>query len=140
MEMMITVAVLAIIVSFAIPNYLRYTENTRLMQARTVISQIQQDIQSVKLVEGSLGADNAAIVSNVTSILNNNKSQSMIKQNELNQFYAFSVVEGAGVGQYFFNITPINTSKKGLYMDQSGNAFKCPDASSVSSQSDCEKM
>jgi type IV pilus assembly protein PilE len=139
-EMMITLAILAIIVSFAIPVYLRYTENTRLTQARTVISQIQQDIQSVKLIEGSLGGDNTAIVSKVTSILENNKSKSIINQNELNQFYAFNVVAGSSTGQYFFNVTPIDTSKKGLYMDQSGNAFKCPSAAEVSSHSGCEKM
>ena len=139
-EMMITLAILAIIVSFAIPVYLRYTENTRLTQARTVISQIQQDIQSVKLIEGSLGGDNTAIVSKVTSILENNKSKSIINQNELNQFYAFNVVAGSSTGQYFFNVTPIDTSKKGLYMDQSGNAFKCPSAAGVSSHSGCEKM
>ena len=139
-EMMITLAILAIIVSFAIPVYLRYTENTRLTQARTVISQIQQDIHSVKLIEGSLGGDNTAIVSKVTSILENNKSKSIINQNELNHFYAFNVVAGSSTGQYFFNVTPIDTSKKGLYMDQSGNAFKCPSAAEVSSHSGCEKM
>ena len=43
-------------------------------------------------------------------------------------------------GQYFFNVTPINASKNGLYMDQSGNAFKCPNASSVTTRTGCEKM
>ena len=56
LEMMVVVAILAIIAGVAIPSYLNHVENTRLTQARTVIVQVQQDVQRVKLVEGSLGA------------------------------------------------------------------------------------
>ena len=140
MEMMVVVAILAIIAGIAIPSYIRYVENSRLSQARAVITQIQQDIQRVKLVQGSLGANSAAVVATVQGILVNGKSQGMINENGLNRFYGFAVVAGANSGQYFFNITPINTSKKGLYVDQSGNAFKCPDANSVTTRTGCEKM
>ena len=63
-----------------------------------------------------------------------------LNENGLNRFYGFAVVAGANTGQYFFNVTPINASKNGLYMDQSGNAFKCPNASSVTTRTGCEKM
>ena len=68
------------------------------------------------------------------------EAQGLIAENDLSRFYGFNVVAGANTGQYFFDVSPINVSKKGLYMDQSGNTFKCPDASSVSSHSGCEKM
>ena len=140
MEMMIVVAILAIIAGVAIPSYLNHVENTRITQARAVIVQVQQDVQRVKLVQGSLGADSNAVVTSVQGVLNGAKAQGLITENNLNRFYGFSVVAGASTGQYFFNVTPINTSKKGLYMDQSGNAFKCPDASSVSSHTGCDSM
>ena len=140
MEMMIVVAILAIIAGVAIPSYLNHVENTRITQARAVIAQVQQDVQRVKLVQGSLGADSNAVVTSVQGVLNGAKAQGLITENNLNRFYGFSVVAGASTGQYFFNVTPINTSKKGLYMDQSGNAFKCPDASSVSSHTGCDSM
>ena len=140
MEMMIVVAILAIIAGVAIPSYLNHVENTRITQARAVIVQVQQDVQRVKLVQGSLGADSNAVVTSVQGVLNGAKAHGLITENNLNRFYGFSVVAGASTGQYFFNVTPINTSKKGLYMDQSGNAFKCPDASSVSSHTGCDSM
>ena len=140
MEMMVVVAILAIIAGIAIPSYLNHVENTRITQARAVMAQVQQDIQRVKLVQGSLGADSNAVVASVEGVLNSAKAQGLIAENNLERFYGFSVVAGASTGQYFFNVTPINTSKKGLYMDQSGNAFKCPDASSVSSHSGCKGM
>ena len=140
MEMMIVVAILAIIAGVAIPSYLNHVENTRITQARAVIVQVQQDVHRVKLVQGSLGADSNAVVTSVQGVLNGAKAQGLITENNLNRFYGFSVVAGASTGQYFFNVTPINTSKKGLYMDQSGNAFKCPDASSVSSHTGCDSM
>ena len=140
MEMMIVVDILAIIAGVAIPSYLNHVENTRITQARAVIVQVQQDVQRVKLVQGSLGADSNAVVTSVQGVLNGAKAQGLITENNLNRFYGFSVVAGASTGQYFFNVTPINTSKKGLYMDQSGNAFKCPDAGSVSSHTGCDSM
>ena len=140
MEMMVVVAILAIIAGIAIPSYLNHVENTRITQARAVMAQVQQDIQRVKLVQGSLGADSNAVVASVEGVLNSAKAQGLIAENNLERFYGFSVVAGASTGQYFFNVTPINTSKNGLYMDQSGNAFKCPDASSVSSHSGCKGM
>ena len=140
MEMMVVVAILAIIVGIAIPSYLNHVENTRIAQARAVIVQVQQDVQRVKLVQGSLGANSAAVVASVQGVLNGEKAKGLMAENNLNRFYGFSVVEGASKGQYFFNVTPINTSKKGLYMDQSGNAFKCPDAGSVSSHTGCDSM
>ena len=140
MEMMIVVAILAIIAGVAIPSYLNHVENTRITQARAVIVQVQQDVQRVKLVQGSLGADSNAVVTSVQGVLNGAKAQGLITENNLNRFYGFSVVAGASTGQYFFNVTPINASKKGLYMDQSGNAFKCPDAGSVSSHTGCDSM
>ena len=140
MEMMIVVAILAIIAGVAIPSYLNHVENTRITQARAVIVQVQQDVQRVKLVQGSLGADSNAVVTSVQAVLNGAKAQGLITENNLNRFYGFSAVAGASTGQYFFNVTPINTSKKGLYMDQSGNAFKCPDAGSVSSHTGCDSM
>ena len=140
MEMMIVVAILAIIAGVAIPSYLNHVENTRITQARAVIVQVQQDVQRVKLVQGSLGADSNAVVTSVQGVLNGAKAQGLITENNLNRFYGFSGVAGASTGQYFFNVTPINTSKKGLYMDQSGNAFKCPDAGSVSSHTGCDSM
>ena len=140
LELIITIAILAVIAGIAIPNYLNYVENTRITQARAVMAQVQQDIQRVKLVQGSLGADSNAVVTSVEGVLNGAKAQGLIAENDLNRFYGFSVVEGASTGRYFFNVTPINTSKKGLYMDQSGNAFKCPSAAGVSSHSGCEKM
>ena len=140
MEMMIVVAILAIIAGVAIPSYLNHVENTRITQARAVIVQVQQDVQRVNLVQGSLGADSNAVVTSVQGVLNGAKAQGLITENNLNRFYGFSVVAGASTGQYFFNVTPINTSKKGLYMDQSGNAFKCPDAGSVSSHTGCDSM
>ena len=140
MEMMIVVAILALIAGVAIPSYLNHVENTRITQARAVIVQVQQDVQRVKLVQGSLGADSNAVVTSVQGVLNGAKAQGLITENNLNRFYGFSVVAGASTGQYFFNVTPINTSKKGLYMDQSGNAFKCPDAGSVSSHTGCDSM
>ena len=139
-EMMVVVAILAIIAGVAIPSYLNRVENTRITQARAVIVQVQQDVQRVKLVQGSLGADSNAVVTSVQGVLNGAKAQGLITENNLNRFYGFSVVAGASTGQYFFNVTPINTSKKGLYMDQSGNAFKCPDAGSVSSHTGCDSM
>ena len=139
-EMMVVVTILAIIAGIAIPNYMSYVENTRLAQARAVITQVQQDIQRVKLVEGSLGADSAAIVARVEGVLNGIKAQGLISENNLTDYYGFSVEAGSGLDQYFFNITPINASKKGLYMDQSGNTFKCPNAAGVSSHSGCETM
>ena len=139
-EMMVVVAILAIIAGVAIPSYLNHVENTRITQARAVIVQVQQDVQRVKLVQGSLGADSNAVVTSVQGVLNGAKAQGLITENNLNRFYGFSVVAGASTGQYFFNVTPINTSKKGLYMDQSGNAFKCPDAGSVSSHTGCDSM
>ena len=139
-EMMVVVAILAIIAGVAIPSYLNHVENTRITQARAVIAQVQQDVQRVKLVQGSLGADSNAVVTSVQGVLNGAKAQGLITENNLNRFYGFSVVAGASTGQYFFNVTPINTSKKGLYMDQSGNAFKCPDAGSVSSHTGCDSM
>ena len=140
LEMMVVVAILAIIAGFAIPSYLNHVENTRLTQARTVIVQVQQDVQRVKLVEGSLGATSSDVVARVQGIVSGSKAQGMITENDLNRFYDFNVVAGASTGQYFFDVSPINVSKKGLYMDQSGNTFKCPDASSVSSHSGCDKM
>ena len=140
MEMMVVVAILAIIAGIAIPSYLNHVQNTRITQARAVMAQVQQDIQRVKLVQGSLGADSNAVVASVEGVLNSAKAQGLIAENNLERFYGFSVVAGASTGQYFFIVTPINTSKKGLYMDQSGNAFKCPDASSVSSHSGCKGM
>ena len=139
-EMMVVVAILAIIAGVAIPSYLNHVENTRITQARAVIVQVQQDVQRVKLVQGSLGANSAAVVASVQGVLNGEKAKGLMAENNLNRFYGFSVVEGASKGQYFFNVTPINTSKKGLYMDQSGNAFKCPDAGSVSSHTGCDSM
>ena len=139
-EMMVVVAILAIIAGIAIPSYLNHVENTRITQARAVIVQVQQDVQRVKLVQGSLGADSNAVVTSVQGVLNGAKAQGLITENNLNRFYGFSVVAGTSTGQYFFNVTPINTSKKGLYMDQSGNTFKCPNAADVSSHSGCEKM
>ena len=140
LEMMVVVAILAIIAGFAIPSYLNHVENTRLTQARTVIVQVQQDVQRVKLVEGSLGATSSDVVARVQGIVSGSKAQGMITENDLNRFYDFNVVAGASTGQYFFDVSPINVSKKGLYMDQSGNTFKCPNASSVSSHSGCDKM
>ena len=140
LEMMVVVAILAIIAGFAIPSYLNHVENTRLTQARTVIVQVQQDVQRVKLVEGSLGATSSDVVARVQGIVSGSKAQGMITENDLNRFYGFSVVAGTSTGQYFFDVSPINVSKKGLYMDQSGNTFKCPNASSVSSHSGCDKM
>ena len=140
MEMMIVVAILAIIAGVAIPSYLNHVENTSITQSHAVIVQVQQDVQRVKLVQGSLGADSNAVVTSVQGVLNGAKAQGLITENNLNRFYGFSVVAGASTGQYFFNVTPINTSKKGLYMDQSGNAFKCPDAGSVSSHTGCDSM
>ena len=139
-EMMVVVAILAIIAGVAIPSYLNHVENTRITQARAVIAQVQQDVQRVKLVQGSLGANSGAVVTSVEGVLNGAKAKGLIAENNLKRFYGFSVVAGASTGQYFFNVTPINTSKKGLYMDQSGNAFKCPSAAGVSSHSGCEKM
>ena len=139
-EMMIVVAILAIIAGIAIPSYLNYVENTRLTQARAVILQVQQDVQRVKLVEGSLGATSSDVVSTVQSIVSGTRAQGLIAENDLNRFYSFNVVAGTNTGQYFFDVSPINVSKKGLYMDQSGNTFKCPNASSVSSHSGCDKM
>ena len=140
LEMMVVVAILAIIAGVAIPSYLNHVENTRLTQARTVIVQVQQDVQRVKLVEGSLGATSWDVVSRVQGIVSGSKTQGLITENDLNRFYSFNVVAGASTGQYFFDVSPINVSKKGLYMDQSGNTFKCPNASSVSSHSGCDKM
>ena len=140
LEMMVVVAILAIIAGIAIPSYLNHVENTRLTQARAVIVQVQQDVQRVKLVEGSLGTTSSDVVANVQSIVSGTKAQALIAENDLNRFYSFNVVAGANTGQYFFDVSPINVSKKGLYMDQSGNTFKCPNASSVSSHSGCDKM
>ena len=139
-EMMVVVAILAIIAGVAIPSYLNHVENTRITQARAVIVQVQQDVQRMKLVQGSLGANSGAVVASVEGVLNGTKAKGLIAENNLNRFYGFSVVAGTSTGQYFFNVTPINTSKKGLYMDQSGNAFKCPDAGSVSSHTGCDSM
>ena len=94
----------------------------------------------MKLVQGSLGANSGAVVASVDGVLNGTKAKGLIAENNLNRFYGFSVVAGTSTGQYFFNVTPINTSKKGLYMDQSGNTFKCPNASNVSSHSGCDRM
>ena len=140
LEMMVVVAILAIVAGIAIPSYLNHVENTRLTQARTVIVQVQQDVQRVKLVEGSLGATSSDVVARVQGIVSGSKAQGLITENDLNRFYGFNVVAGTSTGQYFFDVSPINVSKKGLYMDQSGNTFKCPNASSVSSHSGCEKM
>lgn len=139
-ELMVVVVILGIIIGITLPMYQRYVENTRLTQARTVITQIQQDINTLKLRQGSLGADNTAVVATVQNVLDSNKSQNLINENNLDDFYAFNVAGGAQVGQYVFNVTPLAISEKGLYVDQSGNAFKCPDAASVSSQTGCEKM
>ena len=140
LEMMVVVAILAIIAGIAIPSYLSHVENTRLTQARAVIVQVQQDVQRVKLVEGSLGATSSVVVARVQGIVTGTRAQGLIAENDLNRFYSFNVVAGANTGQYFFDVSPINISKKGLYMDQSGNTFKCPNASSVSSHSGCDKM
>ena len=140
MEMMIVVAILAIIAGVAIPSYLNHVENTRITQARAVIVQVQQDVQRVKLVQGSLGADSGAVGTSDKGGVTGARARGRMRENNLSRFYRFSVVAGASTGQYFFNVTPINTSKKGLYMDQSGNAFKCPDAGSVSSHTGCDSM
>lgn len=140
MELMVTVAILGIIAGIAVPNYFQYVENTRLTQVRTVMAQIQQEVQRVKLVNGSLGEDSAAVVDTVQGILDSDRIQGLINENDLGRFYDFEVVEGSHTGQYFFDAAPMNTSKRGLYMDQSGNAFKCPDAGSVSSHTGCDSM
>ena len=140
MELMITVAILGIVAGIALPNYFQYVENTRLTQARTVMAQIQQEVQRVKLVKGSLGTDGAAVVDTVQGILDSDRIQGLINENDLGRFYDFQVAEGSHTGQYFFDVSPMNSSKSGLYMDQSGNAFKCPNASNVSSHSGCDRM
>ena len=139
-EMMVVIAILGIIASIAIPSYLNHVEKTRLTQARAVVTQVQQEVQRVKLVEGTLGATSTDVVAKVQSIVSGANAQGLIAENDLNRFYNFNVTAGEHTGQYFFDVSPINVSKKGLYMDQSGNTFKCPDASSVSSHSGCEKM
>ena len=47
MELMVTVAILGIIAGIAVPNYFQYVENTRLTQVRTVMAQIQQEVQTL---------------------------------------------------------------------------------------------
>ena len=98
MEMMIVVAILAIIAGVAIPSYLNHVENTRITQARAVIVQVQQDVQRVKLVQGSLGADSNAVVTSVQGVLNGARAQGLITENNLSRFYGFSVVAGASTG------------------------------------------
>lgn len=141
MELMAVVIIIGIITAIALPMYQRYVDSTRLVQTRTLLTQVQQEIQTVKLREGSLGATPAAVKATVEGVLNSTANQSKRIESNLNNYYSFDVVTSGS--NYFLNVTPNTTSsaKQGLYMDQSGNAFKCASKEAVESRAtSCEKM
>lgn len=141
-EMIITIAILGILAAFAIPNYQRYLDNTRLVQAKTVIAQVQQEVQRVKLRDGTLGVNDAAITTTINTILNGVGSYGVNrrKENDLDQYYNFAI--SVSHSRYFYEVTAKNTAKKGLFVDQVGNAYKCDSNAKVQAHdpSQCEKL
>lgn len=139
MEMMVVVAILGIIAAIALPSYQRYVDNARLTQARTVVNQLQQTIQKTKLREGTLGANGAAIEGTVSGVLTSAAGQGIINENDLGKFFSFGVsMDG---NNYFINALPLDATKKGVYVDQAGNAFKCNSAAEVVARAaTCQKM
>lgn len=132
MELMVVVAILGIIAAIALPSYQRYVENTRLTQARSVATQMFQEIQRAKLVNGEF--KNAQIAAVET------KGANLGKENNLDEYFDFSVVIDAD-NKAFVNVIPKDANARGLYLDQAGRAFKCTNAADSGSHSaGCEKM
>ncbi|UOO91925.1 type IV pilin protein [Vitreoscilla stercoraria] len=128
-EMMVALVILGIIVGITLPLYSRHVENTRLTQARSVALQLQQELKVLKLRAGQITDAEIEAV--------NEKAVSLTTENNLTAFFEF---EAALVGnKIFVSVTPLDTSKAGLYTDSTGEVFKCPDAASVAARSSCTK-
>ena len=133
-ELMVVIAIIGILAAIALPMYQRYVENSRLTQAKAVALQLQQELQQIKLRNGAIAATDVTTLNAA-----NGKVAALTRENGLTPFFTFTVV--LTDNKAFVNASPIGTSKKGLYADSAGNAFKCATAALVAAHStSCEKM
>lgn len=128
-EMMVAVVILGIIVGITLPMYSRHVDNTRLTQARSVALQLQQELKILKLRKGEVTEAEIEAV--------NEKAANLTVENNLTQFFEFEAV--LVDNKTFVSVTPLDTSKAGLYADSVGQVFKCPNATSVTERTSCQK-
>ena len=130
-ELMVVIAIIGIIAAVALPMYSRYVEKTRLTQAKSIANQLQQELQTLKLKSGTITA------AQITTI--NAKANNLKQENGLTPFFTIQAVLSGN--QAFVDVKPLDTTKSGLYVNSTGQAFKCSTVAAVESHSSsCSKF
>lgn len=121
-ELMIVIGIVAILAAIAIPAYQNYLERGRLAAAKQIMVAAKQFYE-----EGKLDKPNDFDAADKSQTAINNYIQSQLAGSNINNLYSIkALVAGNGKAAYMVAVTiPVNTSKKGLYMNYRGDVYKC---------------
>lgn len=121
LEMLIVVAIFAIITAIAIPNYRSYRERANLAEAKNNLTKIHQDLAADKLINPRNYLDKTKVEDTLASLKNN------IPANEQKKYTYTYTVEQKGKALYFYiQAAPTSTTDKYyLWSDQNGAVYKC---------------
>lgn len=129
LEMLIVVAIFAIITAIAIPNYRSYRERANLAEAKNNITKIHQDLAADKLINPRNYLTQAKVKATLAKLKNN------IPANEQKKYtYTYTVKQQGKAIYFYIQAAPTSTTDKYyLWSDQNGAVYKCSGkASSVS--------
>lgn len=137
LELLVTIAIIAILAGIAIPLYSGYTEKAQLADAKAAATSLRQVFETARLERPRAFQNQAQFAAEYT-----NAYKSSVKA-DIEKLYRFTVkYEPAGSNKptgFSIDITPKKSSSKyGLRMDAAGEVQRCKYASA--SLSACEKF
>ena len=112
LELMVVIAILAIIAAFAIPSYQNYIEKANLAEAKQQMLSFRQSVEAQKLVNPR--ASLADILRDTTNVPALNSTQK----------YTFSrMIENKKM--YLQAVPKINGHKYGIWIDSDSSVYRC---------------
>ncbi len=135
-EIMVVIVILGVIAAFALPSYERYVEKNAILNAKSAMAQLSQQMVKYLVNNNSIDAENDAIVAKSVSGIDNDKAK---------RDYTFSVanVSATNKSAYYIMANPINTKLPPLWMTQGGDAYKCKtfaEAKAQTTSGNCVKI
>lgn len=142
-EMLIVVAIIGILAAIALPSYQAYIEKTDLADAKKEIINIKQNLESDRLLHPKNYTTSIHYTTKLTNEINNIPNERISKIYRVSQFV--EVTDGK-IFKIYLQAIPVKTGYKyGIWVDNGGNAFRCPKASlqsqtSATKPSSCESL
>lgn len=144
-ELMVTVAIIGILASVALPSYTRYVENGDIAEAKTVLVAINQEILNYKLTQMGNTNNDTALSKNTIQHDYIQKYASTV-QAKFNIDIACDNVASCSNDYHLYALSSRQGRHKNLWMNDVGESYVCKDTdvatasiSDVNNSSNCEK-